>query len=319
MIAVALLAWAAVLGVVAPRLLLRASWTERAPRLGMIAWQATSVSMLTALVLGGVTLAIPVTALSGDLTEVLSHCVMSVRDAYRTPAGAAAAGAGLVLAGSVVARLAYVGVSQSRTAVRRQRAHADALTLLGSPHPSLGAVVVDHPVPAAYCLPGRVRRIVVTTGALAALDKTQLGAVLAHERAHLKARHHLAVAAASALSRAFPRIPLLRDADAAIPALVEMAADDAAGARVDRTRVAGALVALAGAATPAGALAAGGGTALTRVRRMLRPAAPLSRAARAATLVTAGLLLIAPAALAVVPAAATGNMPDCLAHAPRHF
>lgn len=318
MIAAALLAWAMLLGVAGPRLIDKSSWTERAPRLGILAWQSASVSLLTALVLGGITLAIPVTALSGSVAEILNHCVISVRDAYRTPAGGAAAGAGLALALTVFARVSYIGVRQWRAATRRRQAHADALAVLGTPRPSLGAVVVDHPVPAAYCLPGRARRIVVTTGALAALDAAELGAVLAHERAHLAARHHLAVAAASTFARAFPGIPLLRQAAAAIPALVEMAADDAAGARSDRTRVAGALVALAGASAPAGALAAGGQTALTRVRRLLRPAAPLPCAASVVALATAAALLVAPAALAVVPTATSGNMPDCLTQAPLH-
>lgn len=60
--------------------------------------------------------------------------------------------------------------------------------------------------------------------------------------------------------------------------LVEMLADDKASAGRPRRSVATALVALAGAATPTGALAAGGPAALARVRRLLAPAAPLGAA-----------------------------------------
>ena len=315
MISTALLTWATLLAVVAPRLLRRAAWTERAPRLGVLAWQAASGSLLTAVVLGGLALAVPVTALSSGLAEVLAHCIMSIRSAYRTPVGSAAALAGLLLSAAVVARLGFVLADQWRRETSRRRAHADALALLGRPHPSLGAVVVEHATPAAYCLPGRRRLIVLTTGALAALNDAELAAVLAHERAHLAARHHLAVAAAASLARAFPRVPLLAVAADEIPRLVEMAADDTAGARADRGLVAGALVALAGAATPVGALAAGGPAALARVRRLLDPAAPLPRAAGVAGVVTALALFAGPAAVALAPATFSGHMPDCVSEA----
>ncbi|MDI5982844.1 M48 family metalloprotease, partial [Amycolatopsis magusensis] len=71
-----------------------------------------------------------------------------------------------------------VGVLRVR---RRQR---DLLALLGREDPAApGAVVVDHPAPMAYCVPGLRPRIVVSSGTLAMLDAGQLAAVLGHERA----------------------------------------------------------------------------------------------------------------------------------------
>lgn len=315
MMGAVLLTWAMVLAFAAPWLLLRAAWTERAPRLGVLAWQAASGSLVIAVVFGGLALAVPVTALTSGLAEVLAHCIASVHNAYGTPAGAAASATGLLLAAGVVTRLTSVTAAQWLRATRRRRAHADALALLGRPHPRLGAVVVEHATPAAYCLPGRRRLVVITTGALAALDAAELDAVLAHERAHLTARHHVAVAAASALARAFPGVPLLAAAAEEIPRLVEMAADDAAGARADRGLVAGALVALAGAAAPVGALAAGGPAALARVRRLLDPAAPLPRGIAVAGVVTALALFASPAVVALAPATFSGHMPDCVSPA----
>lgn len=93
-----------------------------------------------------------------------------------------------------------------------------------------------------------------------------------------------------------------------------MAADDTAARGTCRTRVAAALAHLADAATPTAALGVngtGGGGALRRVQRLLRPAAPLGRAGSTAALTAAGLLLLAPALVAVARAAAAGTMPDC--------
>ncbi len=310
MIAAALLLWALVLAVGAPRVLAQASWPERAPRLGVLAWQAASGSLVIAVVLGGLALAVPMRVLSSGLAELLSHCVSSVGSLVRDPMVASATVAGIGLAAGVVIRLSVVVATRAHGANRQRRKHADALTLVGRRDPRLGAVVIDHQVPAAYCLPGRRRSIVLTTGALHVLDDAEVAAVLAHERAHLAARHHLAVSAAAALAEAFPRVPLLVAAAEKIPHLIEMAADDAAG--TDRGSVAAALVALADGAAPIGTLAAGGASALARVRRLLRPAAPLPRGAVVVAVLTAGALLAGPAVLALAPAAVAGTIPGCI-------
>jgi hypothetical protein len=62
----------------------------------------------------------------------------------------------------------------------------NALTLIARPHLHYDALVVDHGAAAAYCLPGRVRQVVLTSAALSALDHNQLLGVLAHEQAHLR-------------------------------------------------------------------------------------------------------------------------------------
>jgi Zn-dependent protease with chaperone function len=141
-------------------------------------------------------------------------------------------------------------------------------------------------------------RLVVSAGALAALGTEQLQAVLAHERAHLRYRHHLILAAAAALARAFPRVPLLAQAGPELGVLAEMAADDAAARRHGPDHLAKALVILARAGTRPAALAAGGPAAIARIQRLLAP--PQQCQARCARLAaTAGLLL--PAAIACLP------------------
>ena len=96
------------------------------------------------------------------------------------------AGLGLTLAGAVVARTAVAAVTHLR-AVRRQAVrNAQAVRLVGQPEPALGAVLVEHAQPVAYCV-APDPTVIVTTAALQALDPDQLDAVLAHERAHLAA------------------------------------------------------------------------------------------------------------------------------------
>src|SRR2546430_14723723 len=69
----------------------------------------------------------------------------------------------------------------------------------------LGSILLDHDEAAAWCLPGAGGQVVLTTAAVHALDEAQLAAVLAHERAHQRGRHHLLVALAGSLAAAFPR------------------------------------------------------------------------------------------------------------------
>ena len=101
-------------------------------------------------------------------------------------------------------------------------------------------------MPAVYC-PGPGRdRIVISAGAMAALTEGQIRAVLAHERAHLRCRHHPMLTLTTGLARAFPRVPLLDRARVQVGVLAEMAADAAVrGHRGDD--LAAALVILAGA------------------------------------------------------------------------
>ena len=134
------------------------------------------------------------------------------------------------------------------------------------------AVVLDVPQPAAYCVPGRPAAIVLTSGALAVLDRAQLGAVLAHERAHLAGRHHLLIALSRGLAASFPGVPVFTRGPAEVARLAELCADDAAARRSGRPALVAALLAMGtGAAVPAPALAATSGAVSARVHRLLDP------------------------------------------------
>ncbi|MEU6037774.1 M56 family metallopeptidase [Actinomadura sp. NPDC047616] len=300
--AVALLVYAVVLAFFGTWPLRRLTWTERAPRLGVIVWQAATASALGALVLAGVVLTASTTRASHGLAQLLDACQAILQAHYggvKQPVGAYA---GMVVAIGVTGWiLVRVAVSLLLTA-RRRRGHLRALAVVAWPRPDLQALVLEHRQPMAYCLPGRHRCVVLTTGALDCLDEGQLAAVLAHERAHLRGRHDLAVTVAAAIERAFPGVPLFRAAHQEIAHLVELVADDAAARRHDRATVAAALVTLAAGRAPAGALGASGSLALHRVRRLLAPHRPLSRPARLGGGLGVVLLMILPIVLAANPA-----------------
>src|SRR6266536_3181774 len=182
------------------------------------------------------------------------------------------------------------------------------VALAGQRVSGVPATVVDHPVASAYCLAGRGGIVVITTRAVDLLTGAQLAAVLAHEQAHLSARHHLRIAAAAAAGAALPALPLLRDLDVNVRRLLEMHADEIAAHEHDPEVLATALVAVASAA-PVAALAAAGGDRAMRIRRLLLPPKALPRRRRMLLRAAAVALTVAPLLLAAAPAGVAVNQP----------
>jgi Zn-dependent protease with chaperone function len=320
-VAAVLLAYAVGVGTLGARMLARASWTARAPLLAILTYLAAAWSVVAALGLVGLTLAVHATALGGALSQLIGACVLRLRATYATPGGAAVAGAGLVLAGAVAVRTGLTAASHLRVTRRQAQRHAHTARLVGRPEPDLGAVLVEHSQPAAYCVAGRHPTVIVTTGALQALAPGELDAVLAHERAHLAWRHHRLLAMARISRRALPFLPLMRDAEAQVERLVELHADDAATQVRDPASLATALVVLASAsasarapvpAAPAPVLASAATDAVQRIHRLLRPAEPLGRSRQLLLRAATAALVLGPMAMALAPAVlalALGRVP----------
>ncbi|QBJ89105.1 M56 family peptidase [Streptomyces seoulensis] len=183
----------------------------------------------------------------------------------------ALAGGSLALAGYQALRQAALEMAHLRAARRRVAGVPDAG----------GLCVLSDPRPDAFALPGGLRRadrIVVTTGMLRALDPVQREALLAHERAHLAAKHHLFLSAAQIAGWCHPALAAVT---AHISFAAERAADEAAASRCgDRNVTAHAVgrAALAASrsrsATGAPALAPGAttGPVPARVKALLAPA-----------------------------------------------
>jgi Zn-dependent protease with chaperone function len=307
-----LVVYAACLGTLGSRVLGRARWTARAPLLGIVTYLTAGWSVVAALGLAGLTLAVHATALGGGLSQLIGACVLRLRATYATPGGATVAGLGLTLAGAVAARTAVTAITHLRAAGRQAMRHAQTARLVGHREPALGAVLVEHPEPVAYCVAGRYPTVILTTGALRALDPDQLDAVLAHERAHLAGHHHRLLAMARIGRHVLPFMPLMQEADAQVARLVELHADDAATRGRDPGPLAAALVVLATAASPAATLAAAATDTVQRIHRLMGPAEPLGRARRQLLRAAAAAIALAPALLALAPAVlalALGRVP----------
>ena len=305
MIGVDLIVLAAVLATVTPRVLGPAGWVSRAPRLGIAAWSAAVAAVLSAAAAGVLLLAAPWQQADAPVCLAWRWCTQAVRGDFGA-AGRVAAGTIALLGLALVVRLTVTGVRLARAARARRADHLRLLHLVGRPCPELDATVINCDRPAAYVVAGRSRRVVVTTGAVAALAPDELAAVLAHERAHADGRHDLLLDCVRVLHQAFPHTVLFATAYTSLRRLVELRADDVATARHAPLSLARALVAMAeaasaspGAAGPdrAGTLAVTGGDALERMHRLLSPPPPLTRARRIAAVTGIALLAVAPGAL----------------------
>lgn len=310
---VALVLWgyALVLATLGVTILRRASWVDRAPRLAIAAWQALTVSIVLAVAFGGLALVVPTAQVSTNLAQLVEACAMALQAQYATPGGAGLATGGLALAVVLAGRWVHCSLAEfSRSAAVRRR-HLDVLTVVGRREPGLGVTLLDDGRPFVYCLAGRRHRIVMTTAATNMLDEAQLTAVLAHEHAHLRGRHHLVISAAAGLARAFPGLPVFEVARREITRLVELVADDHATRSSHRHSLAEAMLTLSGGAAPAGALAASGSDAASRVRRLIAGHRPLTTWARSVAVTAAVTLIAAPALVLAAPAMTAGR--DCCA------
>ncbi|HEU5265210.1 MAG TPA: M56 family metallopeptidase [Jatrophihabitans sp.] len=310
----ALLLYAVVLGGLGPLVLRPGGWLSRAPRLGATMLLAASWSVLTALFLAGLTIALPGTALSSGLSDLLGACILRLRAAYATPGGAAVAGAGLTLSATIAIRAAWALVRGVRVRRRERFRQRTLIKMCGEQPSAAHPVILDQPQPAAYCLGGRDRTVVVTRGAVDLLTAPQLAAVLAHEHAHLGARHHRTLAVAALARSVLPELPLVRDLPHGVHCLLEMHADDVAARSHDPETLATALVAVASATAPAGslpsaALAAADTEAIARIRRLLVPPRSLTGLGRRSLRAAVAAFALVPVLLALTPAAVAANQP----------
>jgi hypothetical protein len=285
MISVYLLVLAGLVSLAATRVLPGAGWVYRSPRSGLTAWYAVLVVVASSVAEAAVSLAVSWPGARVTVCAWWAWCVQALGGGHGPIAGLA--GGVLTAALVVVAvRAARAGRRLWQTLASRRRTHATMLAVLGRQSAELGATVVDSPLPVAYVLPGRRSRVVITTGAVDALTPRELAAVLAHERAHARGRHHLLADAVRLFAAAFPTAVVFSQARQQIDRLVELRADDVAAVGHARLDLARALVAMAEAgigqasAVPVGAVAATGGDALERVQRLLDPPPVLSTLTR---------------------------------------
>lgn len=296
-----LLAFVAVVASVSPRALTRRNWSRRSPKMGIVAWLATAVSVLTACILLATVALLPVERVRLDIGHFLHACPEVLRRGFSFVSGAWPHLGSLLVAGITVVLLLRAIVAHGLSVRRGRASHRHLLSVLSChPDPRYGAHVIEHDVPLAYCIPGGGGKVVLTSAAVAALDDGQLAAVLAHEHAHLDGHHDLVLFGAAVGSRAFPWSRFFRAARGEIDVLVEMLADDKALHDTERDDLVDALVGLGQWPAPESALGATGDT-LQRVQRLVAQVRRPSRVVAATVLATSFALVVAPWVIAVAP------------------
>ncbi|MFE9480282.1 M56 family metallopeptidase [Streptomyces spororaveus] len=217
---------------------------------------AGSIGALALLVVPGATHLRPVAALGHLLTPVAS-------DAPGTAVAVTVVAASLLAVG---------GALLLRDAHGWWRRLRQARALAAGSRSEL--VVLDEEYPDAYVLPGRPGRIVITSGMLRALSAAEREVLLAHERAHLKGRHHLLVATVELAAHCHPGLRAVREP---LRYALERTADEYAAQAVGDRRLTARAIARAALATrtsparcrPGFALAATTGPVPLRVAALL--------------------------------------------------
>ncbi|GAA4234629.1 M56 family metallopeptidase [Actinomadura meridiana] len=280
-------------------LLSKARWTWRTPRLGIALWQALGLCWGVATI--GALLGL---ALRPYDRGVL-HGLPGLYDdqAARLNAVQAAALLAAVSLTCVLLVMLMYAVVQVFRARRRHRALLALVSRSDSAVP--GTLVLDHPAAAAYCVPGvRSSKVVVSAGTMELLDRAELAAVLAHERAHARERHDLVLLPFASLRQVFPQFGLVRRCLDAVELLIEMAADDRARHGRPPRELATALLRFAAArpaAAPSGTLGvASHGTVMARVNRLMEPQ-PMPRGTRFAAAVAIPVIAGLPLLLLLMP------------------
>ena len=273
--AVWLLLYGAALTWLAPPLLTRLTRSGVTPHMGIAAWLTAIAAALLAWV-GAVALG-AVAAVEGmkDSTAV-TLCLRLFGLSERAPLPGLLGSVVLIVTAVVISAVVISRVGRAVLGLRaRSHAHAREARMIGHPTDRPGVLVVDAHRPAAYCVAGKPNAIVVTTGALDALDGSQLSAVLAHENAHIAGHHHQLLMVLRGLATSLPRLPLFRSGAAAVTDLLEMCADDVAARRFGTRPLLAGLLTLAGPQRmPADGLAAAGTAVLARALRLADPARP---------------------------------------------
>ncbi|OBA54055.1 hypothetical protein A5780_26260 [Nocardia sp. 852002-20019_SCH5090214] len=299
-LAVCVLLYTGMVCAVAPRVLARLTERGNAPAVGVAVWLVVLASVLAGWVAAAVALtAQAVHVWSQPGRSALGDCFTALHSVAVGGHGRPAQVVALTAAAGLTAFVALLGARTARALTRARttsRDHAESALIIGRRVDGVDGVVIDAPQKAAYCVAGPTSTVVITSAALAALDKTHLDAVLAHERAHLSGKHHLLLATTRSLAKSLSRIRLFTVAEIQIARLLEMCADDTAAHHHGRDAVLGALLSLSSnAAVPANAMGASSVGVAARVARLALPESASDRNRnRTGLILFAAAVLIAP-------------------------
>lgn len=240
----------------------------------ILMWPAAllSLGLVSAWVISG-----PVILPTGA-SQVCQQCLTSSNPFAVTPVDTLIPSVALIAIPLLAGIISIINiVSEYRTRVQRSRSTATALFDGSVPHTISGhrvSIVPDHR-PWALAFPSRHGGIAVSTGALHRLEHEELTAVVAHEAAHLQQRHHIASDLVASIATHMRWIPFIREAAAALPSYLEIAADARACQRAGTPALVRALLVLGDRTMPAGSDTSSGGPLLAagpeRIPHLVRP------------------------------------------------
>ncbi|MCA1673610.1 MAG: M56 family metallopeptidase, partial [Actinobacteria bacterium] len=222
------------------------------PQMLQLSWVALVGSTLLSLAVGAGLILLPGHGPARQVVALLHHCWVAVSHGSVPQIEEVAGLLALVLAALAAAR---GGIGLFRHARQRRQVHRKHLDLLrilangtATRYPTLW---LNVPNLMAYSVAGRPSLLVASEGLRGQLTEDAVAAVLEHERAHLRGRHHLMVALADALAAALPWLPLMRRSPYLLRALVEVSADLVAARSHGAQAVRSALLGMSTGLTPA--------------------------------------------------------------------
>ncbi|MFC5996471.1 M56 family metallopeptidase [Pseudonocardia hispaniensis] len=284
---IGLILGAPLIAALGPRYLCRLLTPAVQPGLALAAWIGSAAAMWASALAGAAILAIPGGTEVDGLLGMARNCLNAATTAGPIPWAQVVAVVLATSTGIAVLRWAMITV---QLAWRDRRRRAEQLSLLRLVCRREDSVFwLEEDAPMAFSLGGRAGVVVATT-AVARLTGPRRAAIVAHEHAHLRGRHHLLVLLADATHRALPFAPLCRQLPAVVRVLVEVAADAAAARECGAETVSDALADVADGHAPIAALGASNESVADR-RAWLHRQRPASRWARS----RAGLTLAATA------------------------
>ena len=251
--------------------LVHARWTALAPRAAIVLWQAIGLAFGVAVLGACFELACSPSdgvGLWARITDLVGALVANRPAHALTPGQLFGLTAGLLIATPL-----FTAVAPRAVRFVRARDHHRMLVDLVDDEwvGTTNVLVLEHPQAIAYSLAGMHSRVVVSSGAIEALSDDEILAVLAHERAHLHARHDLVLLPFRSLSSVLPASEVLAAVNRHVRGLIEMAADDCARRECEPGALARALCRLATTGVPSVALGASSDNMAVRVERVLSP------------------------------------------------
>lgn len=255
----------------------------------IVVWFVSAIGTVGTAAAGIVLLLVPGHGPVMTLVAALHRCWSALRHGSPLRVEELAGLFGVLLLIVFVGRLLVVVVRGFRERSRKRQENLAVLRLAGrrdGGSPETLWLTYDRPI--AFSMAGRPGVVVVTEGLRTRLDPAAVGAVLAHERAHLSGRHHLLLAAAGALRGVVGFVPLFRRLPQAIRELVELAADVVAVRSCGAAAVRTALFRVSGQGTPDSSLAMAQDAVGLRLARLRSGYAPPGKLRRTFSCWTAG-------------------------------